>query len=106
MPATPQEPEAQTGKAALPPRRSGDLYRPTSDVAEAAARLLRAVGKRVASEDPDALHALRDLETAVADSFREAVRGLRAAGYSDRAIADELGVSRQAVEQRWPRSAE
>jgi hypothetical protein len=38
------------------------------------------------------------------DAIREAVTGLRAAGYPWADIAARLGVTRQAVQQRWGRA--
>jgi len=75
--------------------------RETDDVAEAACRLIGAVGRRVAEEDPDGLVYLGQIEQALADALETAVLGLREHGFSDAAIGRELGVSRQAVAQRW-----
>lgn len=87
------------GKATLPRKRT---HRETSHVADAVVRLIGAVGRRVADEDTDGLKELVQLEAAVKAAMATAVTGLRRT-YSDYAIARELGVSRQAVEQRWPR---
>jgi hypothetical protein len=85
------------GKATLPP-----TYRETPDVADATGRLIKAVGKRVATEDPDGLACLAALGESLAEAWRCAIDGLRASGFSDREIGEQLGTSRQAVEQRWP----
>jgi DNA-binding NarL/FixJ family response regulator len=87
------------GKESLPPKP----YRETPDVADATCRLVRSVGKRVATEDPDGLQSLVDIGEALRWAWQDAVAGLRATGYSDREIGAELGITRQAVEQRWPR---
>jgi hypothetical protein len=89
------------GKAALPPKRS---YRETPDVASAVARMIRSIGVRCAGDDPDTLILLRELEQALEHAWATAIEGMRASGHSDRVIAGELGVTRQAVEQRWPRA--
>jgi hypothetical protein len=87
------------GKRRLPRAR---VHRDTSEIADAGKRLILAVGRRVAAEDPDALKHLQALGAALDDAFAAGVEGLRS-NYSDRVIGDELGVTRQAVEQRWPR---
>lgn len=93
-----------TGKAGLPVKRRQQrpAYRETPDVAEAVERLILAVARRVATEDPEDLVHLRRLEEAVARGWRIAIDGQRHT-FSDREIADALGVTRPAVTQRWPR---
>lgn len=99
------DPAAQNdpgGKAALPhtPSRT---YRETSDVTAAVARLIRSLGNRIATEDPEALAHLRELQTVLRDAWATAVAGIRDSGATDSTIGDALGITRQAVEQRWPR---
>jgi hypothetical protein len=94
---------AAGGKAALPQERRQAPYRETPDVASATARLIRSVGKRIATEDPDGLAALGLLQESLDEAWSAAVEGLRSSGYTDREIGAELGTTRQAVEQRWPR---
>lgn len=89
------------GKEALPRKRS---YRETPELTSAVARMIRAIGARCAEDDADTLLLLRELETALEQAWATAIAGMRAAGHSDRVIAGELGVTRQAVEQRWPRA--
>jgi hypothetical protein len=92
-------------KASLPPeRRSAPLHRETSDLAAAAGRLVDRVGDRLAWEDAEDLRLLLDLEARLANAFVVAVAGMRRVGISDREIGRALGITRQAVEQRWPRS--
>jgi hypothetical protein len=91
------------GKAALPPKRP-QAYRETPDVADAVCRLIRAIGKRIATEDPPDLLLLVELEQEVRQAWQVAVAGLRRSGATDREIGQVLGTTRQAVEQRWPRS--
>lgn len=83
--------------------RSAPMHRPDSDVAAATARLVRAVGARAAQSDPDSAALLLELEEALALAWRTAVDGWRTAGITDGQIAEPLGVTKQAVAQRWPR---
>ena len=85
-----------------PPQRSRPLYRETPDVVDGVERLILAVGKRVATEDPVDLEQLRRLERALDRAWRIAIDGQRAT-FSDKDIADALGVTRPAVSQRWRR---
>lgn len=95
-------------KATLSPgtrQRSAPIDRPDSAVAGATTRLIRAVGARAAQADPDAAELLLDLEAALGDAWRTAVDGWRRAGMTDGQIAEPLGVTKQAVAQRWPRAS-
>lgn len=74
----------------------------THEVAAAARRMIKATGKRVATEDPCDLELLRDLDAALKDAWAVAVDGLRDKGATDVQIGEALGTSRQAVAQRWP----
>jgi hypothetical protein len=74
-------------------------------VAAAVVRLVTAIGRRVADGDPEDLTELLRVDRAVAEAYRAGVDGLRAAGRSDGEIGAVLGVTRQAVAQRWPRVA-
>jgi hypothetical protein len=64
-------------------------------------RVLRAYGRRVADGDVEAITALVATADQVDTAIREAITGLRAIGYSWADIAMRLGVTRQAVQQRW-----
>lgn len=66
--------------------------------------MIRSVGKRVALEDPENLASLTVLEEALREAWALAIAGLRETGWSDPAIGRQLGMTRQAVEQRWPRA--
>lgn len=90
-----------TVNAALTVRRRSRPVVENDEFAAFARRVIRAHGRRVAAGDPDALAALLALAREVHAATGEAVEGLRAAGYSWEDIADRLGVSRQAVQQRW-----
>ena len=78
--------------------------RETEDVARGAIRMVRAVGSRVGQEDPDGLEYLNIVRDALDSAMRVAVEGLREGGHTDKAIGEALGMTRQAVQQRWPRA--
>ena len=67
-------------------------------------RVICAYARRVAAGDADALAAMAGLATELDDAIRQAVSGLRQAGYSWAEIAARLGVTRQAAQQRWGRA--
>lgn len=66
-------------------------------------RIMRAYARRVAVADPAALAELVELRTAVDAAIAAAVDGLRAEGFSWGEIGRELGLTRQAVQQRFGR---
>lgn len=78
--------------------------RENSDYAGFASRVIDGFGKRVAAGDIDALPDLVALRDHVDQAVAEAVAGLRADPnlYSAAQIAERLGITRQAVMQRWP----
>jgi len=77
----------------------------TPEVSEATGRLIRAVGRRVGRDgDPAGLAELQGLQDQLTAAWSDAVAGLRELGFSDAAIAAELGITRQAVYQKWPRA--
>jgi hypothetical protein len=91
-------------KPDLSPMRPRRPYRETPDVVAGLRRLILSVGKRVAEEDPDDLRYLVALKARLQQAFTTAVMGLRRSGYSDGQIGAVLGsVTKQAVQQRWPR---
>jgi hypothetical protein len=92
------------GKVALPRKRR--QYRETPDLTDAARRLIRSIGKRIATEDPESLELLLALDADLREAWRTAITGLRSSGFLDREIGQVLGCSRQAVEQRWPREGQ
>ena len=65
-----------------------------------AARFIRGAGIR-ASYDADALADLMAIRNAVELAERKAVADLRADGWSWGEIADRVGMTRQACQQRW-----
>ncbi|GII24294.1 hypothetical protein [Planosporangium mesophilum] len=64
-------------------------------------RAIAAHARRVASGDVEALRDLVGLSADLDAALLNAVKGLRAFGYSWSEIADRLGVSKQAAQQRW-----
>lgn len=65
-------------------------------------RFVRAFATGPASERVDHLGELVALEVEVRYQTKQAVARLRQAGITDQEIANELGVTRQAVQKRWP----
>lgn len=74
------------------------------EVAEGIGRLVRALGRRCAEGDPDTAVYLRMVGDELRAAESAAVAGWRRLGFSDTQIGRELGVSKQAVQQRWPRT--
>jgi len=66
-----------------------------------ARRVLRAYARRIGAGDIDAIADLDDMLTEVEIALSRAVAGLREGGYSLAEIGLRLGVTRQAVHQRW-----
>ena len=77
--------------------------RDDEDVLQAVCRLIRAIGRRASAADPDSASWLRLLQDELDEAFATAVGGWRSAGFSDSQIGRELDVTKQAVQQRWPR---
>lgn len=67
-------------------------------------RVLRAYSRRVGDGDVEALVLLAGLAQEIDAAMAEAVKGLRAHGYSWAEIGARLGISRQAAQQRWSAS--
>jgi hypothetical protein len=64
-------------------------------------RIVRAYARRVASGDVEALTDMVSLSVLLDEAIGDAVTGLRAHGYSWAEIAQRLGITRQAAQQRW-----
>jgi hypothetical protein len=64
-------------------------------------RIIRAYARRIADGDVEALADLVGLSAHLDTAILEAVTGLRAFGYSWADIANRLGITRQAAQQRW-----
>ena len=92
-------------------RRSGDKARlspkqrrraaENDEYGEFIRRILRAYSRRVADGDIEALSLRTRLADELDDGIAQAVKGLRAQGYSWTEIGDRLGITRQAARQRW-----
>jgi hypothetical protein len=93
-----------TVKKSLTPNRTRRLVE-NDQYAAFARRVLRAYARRVADGDVEALIAMTELAAEIDAAIGQAVTGLRACGYSWAAIGSRLGITRQAVHQRWGRSA-
>lgn len=66
-------------------------------------RMLRGAGRRVAAGDHSDLAELVELRTEIEAAIASGVTGLRASGDSWADIAEGLGTSRQAAQQRYGR---
>jgi hypothetical protein len=87
-------------------RRRRQATREAPDIAARLGQQIAALGRRVADGDPDGLALLADLRAAVGAAEAVAVAGLRAQGHSDATLGRELGISKQAIAQRWPRGSD
>ena len=89
-----------TVKATLTPKR---LRRQVENDEYAAfvRRVLRAYSRRVGDGDVEALVLMVGLADEIDAAIGEAVKGLRARGYSWAEIGSRLGITRQAAQQRW-----
>jgi hypothetical protein len=114
-PATVKGPQCSWCHAPLPPRRRRfccDDHRrrgqkreriiENDSYADGVVRLIRSMGKR-ASADLDALQWLSGAADYARGALAMAVDGCRARGYSDGEIGAALGITRQAVGQRFGR---
>jgi hypothetical protein len=86
-------------KPLTPPRARPGV--PNEEYAAFARRILRAYARRVATGDIDAITHLAALAQDIDAAIRQAVTGLRRAGYSWAEIGIRLGVTRQATQQHW-----
>ena len=66
-----------------------------------ARRILRAYARRVGDGDVEALALMLVLAEEIDTAIAEAVKGLRAFGYSWAEIGSRLGITRQAAQLRW-----
>ena len=74
----------------------------TTEYVAMMARMIRGLGRRVADGDPSDLADAVKLQKQLDDVLRDAVTQMREQhGYSWQQLADELGTSRQAVQQRY-----
>lgn len=84
----------------VPPRERGK-YTEVSDFLSMLGRMVKAAGLKVGRADAEDLAALVAIHRDLEDAIRAGVEGLRADGYSWRAIGEALGVSGQAVNMRY-----
>ena len=92
-----------TVKAGLTPKRPRGQVE-NDEYGAFVRRILRAYSRRVGDGDVEALVLLAGLAQEVDAAMAEAVKGLRAHGYSWAEIGARLGISRQAAQQRWSES--
>jgi hypothetical protein len=64
-------------------------------------RILRTYSRRVGDGDVEALALMLGLAEEIDAAIAEAVKGLRACGYSWPEIGSRLSITRQAAQQRW-----
>jgi hypothetical protein len=98
-PATPL-PRRDTVKAGLTPKRPRRQVE-NDEYAAFIQRILRACSRRVGDGDVEALALMLSLADEIDAAIAEAVKGLRARGYSWAEIGSRLGITRQAAQQRW-----
>jgi hypothetical protein len=79
-------------------------YTETDKYTAGVVRMVKALGKRVGQEDPHSIEHLQAVQAALDVAWRNAVHALREAGEPDHRIGARLGITRQAVQQRWPRT--
>lgn len=74
----------------------------TTEYVAMMARMIRGLGRRVADGDPSDLADAVELQRQLDAVLRDAVTKMREqSGFSWQQLADELGTSRQAVQQRF-----
>jgi hypothetical protein len=89
-----------TVKAELTPKRPRRQIE-NDEYAAFVRRILRAYSRRVGDGDIEALALMLGLAEDIDAAIIEAVKGLRACGYSRAEIGSRLGITRQAAQQRW-----
>ena len=87
-------------KATLTPKRPRRQVE-NDEYAAFVRRVLRAYSRRVGDGDVEALVLMVGLADEIDAAIGEAVKGLRARGYSWAEIGSRLGITRQAAQQRW-----
>ena len=92
-------PRPDTVKAGLTPKRPRRQVE-NDEYAAFGRRILRAYGRRVGDGDVEALALMLGLAEEIDTAIAEAVKGLRAHGYSWAEISSRLGITRQAAQQR------
>ncbi|GIE90883.1 hypothetical protein SAMN06264365_12264 [Actinoplanes regularis] len=97
-PALTPQPRSGDSRPSKPRRR--DVVE-NDEYAAFVKRIIRAYARRIATGDVEALTDMVGLSSLLDEAITEAVKGLRAHGYSWAEIADRLGITRQAAHQRW-----
>ena len=92
--------ESDIVKAGLTPKRPRQQVE-KDEYAAFVRRVIRAYSRRVAAGDIEALTGMVDLAGEFDTAIRQAITGLRSAGYSWAEIAARLGITRQGAQQRW-----
>jgi len=100
LPRTPAERQNSANRALTRNRRSRARVE-NDDYAAFARRIVAAHGRRIAAGDVERLRDLVALAEEVDHATDTAVAGLRRVGYSWTEIANRLGITRQAAQQRW-----
>ena len=95
-----QLPKPNTVKAGLTPKRQRRRIE-NDEYSAFVRRILRAYARRVGDGDVEALGLMLGLAEEIDTAIAEAVKGLRAYGYSWAEIGARLGITRQAAQQRW-----
>jgi hypothetical protein len=89
-----------------PDRRSRNRrYVENIDYAAFASRVIKAHGRRVGEGDIEGLVELVALTNQLDTAITAAIAGLRAEGYSWADVALRLGITRQAAQQKWGKTA-
>lgn len=99
---TRQAATTSTVKATLTPKRRRRVVK-NREYAAFVRRAVRAYSRRVSAGDIEALADLVELSAEVDQAVADAVCGLRGFGFSWAALGAQLGVTRQAAQQRWGR---
>lgn len=99
MTLTDRDPQPGVNRRLTPKRRRTAAE--NDEYAAFLTRAIRAFGRRIASGDIDALGDAAFLSDQLDAAIKAAITGLRARGYSWADIGRQLGVTRQAAQQRW-----
>ena len=97
----PRPERPNTVKTALTTNRRTKAPVENDDYAAFTRRIVAAHGRRIAAGDVERLRDLVALAEEVDRATATAVAGLRRAGFSWTEIANRLGITRQAAQQRW-----
>jgi hypothetical protein len=93
-----------TVKNPLTPKRRTRLVE-NDEYAAFVQRILRAYARRVADGDIEAMLSMTEVATEFDALIEQAAQGLHHYGYSWTEIGSRLGITRQAVQQRWGHTA-